>query len=311
MKTLRKSLEDYLALRRGLGAKLHAEGVRLTKFVSFMEERKSPYITTRLALDWAQQTSARYPIKRLTMVRGFAKYLAGFDKRTEVPPRDCLSRKFARSRPYIYSDEEIQHLLRAAWRYRRDKPRGTYYCLLGLLTVSGLRIGEAIRLQIQDVDLNNGILTIRDTKFGKSRLVPIHPTTVKELRAYWNRRGAWLRLGNKSSSHFFMTRKGTPPSHHAIYVAFRRLSVDIGLRKVTSGSGPRIHDFRHRFAVKTLINWYRSGKNTEVLLPALATFLGHVSVESTYWYLTEYPELMKLAMQRLDDRWRRSDDSGA
>jgi len=305
VKTLRKLLDDYIALRRSLGAKLHAEGVRLPKFVSFMEERKSPYITTRLALDWAQQTSARYPIKRLSMVRGFAKYVAGFDIRTEVPPLDCLSRKFARSRPYIYGDEEIQHLLQAAWKYRCKNPRGTYYCLLGLLTVSGLRIGEAIRLQTQDVDLRNGILTIRDTKFGKSRLVPIHPSTARELRAYWKRRGEWLRLGNKSSSHFFMNRKGTPLSHNSIYVAFRYLSVEIGIRRVTSGSGPRIHDLRHRFAITTLINWYRSGKNAEVLLPALATFLGHVSVESTYWYLKEYPELMKLAMQRLDDRWRR------
>lgn len=304
MKPLRKSLEEYLELRRGLGAKLHAEGVRLPKFVSFMEERQSPYITTRLALDWAQQTAARYPTKRLTMVRGFAQYLAGYDIRTEVPPLDCLSRKFARSRPYLYSDDEIQRLLRAAWRYRRDRPRGTYYCLLGLLTVSGLRIGEAIRLQIQDVDLKNGILTIRESKFGKSRLVPIHPTTVRELRSYCKRRDEWLMLENKSTSHFFMTRTGKPLTHHAIYVAFRCLSVEIGLRKVTSGSGPRIHDLRHRFAVRTLINWYRAGKNTEVLLPALATFLGHVSVESTYWYLTEYPELMKLAMKRLDDRWR-------
>ena len=304
MKPLRKSLEEYLELRRGLGAKLHAEGVRLPKFVSFMEERQSPYITTRLALDWAQQTSARYPTKRLTMVRGFAKYLAGYDIRTEVPPLDCLSRKFARSRPYLYSDEEIQRLLRAAWRYRRDRPRGTYYCLLGLLTVSGLRIGEAIKLQIQDVGLKNGILTIRDSKFGKSRLVPIHPTTVRELRSYCKRRDEWLMLENKSTNQFFMTRTGKPLTHHAIYVAFRCLSVEIGLRKVTSGSGPRIHDLRHRFAVRTLINWYRAGKNTEVLLPALATFLGHVSVESTYWYLTEYPELMKLAMKRLDDRWR-------
>jgi site-specific recombinase XerD len=147
------------------------------------------------------------------------------------------------------------------------------------------------------------LLLLVRPKFGKSRLVPIHPTTVRKLRGYWKRRETWLRLGNKSSSHFFMTRNGTPLSHNAIYVAFRWLSVDIGLRKVTSGSGPRIHDLRHRFAVKTLINWYRSGKNAEVLLPALATFLGHVSVESTYWYLTEYPELMKLAMQRLNDRW--------
>lgn len=311
MKALRKLLMEYLALRRGLGAKLRAEGVRLPGFVSFMEDRKSPYITTRLALDWAQQTSARYPIKRLTMVRGFAKYVAGFDIRTEIPPPDCLSRKFGRPRPYMYSDEEIQHLLRAAWRYPRDRPRGTYYCLLGLLAVSGLRIGEAIKLQVQDVDLKNGILTIRDTKFGKSRLVPIHPSTVRELRAYCKRREEWLILGNKPTSQFFMTRNAKPLTHHAIYVAFQCLSVDIGLRKAKSGSGPRIHDFRHRFAVKTLINWYRSGKNAEVLLPILATYLGHVSVESTYWYLTEHPELMKQAMQRLDDRWRRSDDSGA
>lgn len=152
MKTLRKSLEDYLALRRGLGAKLHAEGVRLPKFVSFVEERKSSYITTRLALDWAQQTSGRYPIKRLTMVRGFAKYVSGFDTRTEVPPFDFLSRKFARSRPYIYSDEEIQHLLRAAWKYRRDKPRGTVHrcktChnCLGWLSDSGIQTGYATRV---------------------------------------------------------------------------------------------------------------------------------------------------------------------
>jgi integrase len=211
----------------------------------------------------------------------------------------------------MYSDEEIQHLLRAAWRYPRDRPRGTYYCLLGLLAVSGLRIGEAIKLQVQDVDLKNGIPTIRDTKFGKSRLVPIHPSTVRELRAYCKRREEWLILGNKSTSQFFMTRNAKPLTHQAIYVAFQCLSVDIGLRKAKSRSGPRIHDFRHRFAVKTLINWYRSGKNAEVLLPVLATYLGHVSVESTYWYLAEHPELMKQAMQRLDDRWRRSDDSGA
>lgn len=304
MKTLRNLLTGYLALRRALGAKLQAEGVRLPKFVSFVEEQESTYITTRLALDWAQQTSGRYPIKRLTMVRGFAKYVAGFDPRTEIPPFDCLRRKFPRSRPYIYSDEEIKDLLRAAWKYR-DEPRGTYYCLLGLLTVSGLRIGEAIRLQTQDVDLENGILTIRDTKFGKSRLVPIHPTTVRELREFRQRRDGLLASENKSSHHFFISRKGTPLSHRSVYVAFRSLSVDVGLRKKTSGSGPRIHDFRHRFAVSTLICWYRSGQDAESLLPVLSTFLGHVSVDSTYWYLAEYPELMKLAVQRLDDRWRR------
>jgi len=266
-----------------------------------MEKRNSTYITTRLAIDWAMETQGTQPGIRLTMVRIFAKYVAAFDPRTEVPPSDLIPVKAIRPRPYIYSDEEVHRLLDAARTGVDDRPRGTYYCLFGLLAASGLRIGEAIRLRINDVDLKNGILTVRDTKFAQSRLVPLHPTTVHELSKYKRRRDKLL--GSEPQSHFFVTCKGTPLYHQCIYEVFRPLLVKISLRKSTTGPGPRLHDLRHRFAVRIMIDWYRAGEDIERRLPTLSAFLGHVSAESTYWYLTEYPELMQMAVQRLETRW--------
>lgn len=301
MKTLRKALDDYLALRRGLGFKLQGDSVKLRSFVSFLKEKNAKYITLRLSTEWAIQTTGLLPALRLRIVRGFAKYMAAFDARTEVPPPDLIPLKAIRPRPYIYSDEEIHRLMDVAKTCVEDQPRGTYYCLFGLLIVCGLRVGEAIRLQISDVDLTDGILTIRDTKFAQSRLVPLHPTTARELKVYKRRRDKLL--GARASSHFFITRSGGPLYHECIYQVFRPLLVTISLRQCTSGSGPRLHDFRHRFAVRTMINWYKSGADVERCLPVLSAFLGHVSVDSTYWYLTEYPELMQLAVQRLETRW--------
>lgn len=301
MKILREALDDYLALRRGLGFKLRSDGVRLQNFIAFMERKNATFITTRLALEWSLQLQGLYPGKRLIMVRAFAKYMAAFDSRTEVPPVDLIPLKEIRPRPHIYTESEIQQLLEAAWTDLDDRPRGTYCCLFGLLAVTGLRVGEAIRLQFHDVDLKSGILTIRDTKCAESRLVPLHPTTIRVLREYKKRRD---RLpGARLSPHFFTTSQGTPLYHQLIYTVFRPLLVKISLRKVTSGSGPRLHDLRHQFAVRTMINWYKSGEDIERRLPALSAFLGHRSVESTYWYLTEYPELMQLAAQRLETRW--------
>ncbi len=301
MKTLGQILEDYLAMRRNLGFKLRGDGVQLANFVLTLERRKTSHITTQLALEWAIKTSGRHPSKRLTMVREFAKYAAAFDGRTEVPAKNLLFSKMVRPHPYIYSREEIRCLLETAWTWQGDQPRGTFYCLFGLLAASGLRIGEAIALQIPDVDLTSGVLTIRNTKFGKSRLVPLHPTTVRELRGYSGRRRKLL--GQQPSTHFFINCEGKPLYHQMIYRVFKTLSLKTGLRKKMSGPGPRLHDFRHRFAVHTLIDWYRSGEDVEARLPVLSTYLGHVSVESTYWYLTEYPELMNLAVQRLNARW--------
>jgi len=301
MKALRQALNEYLALRRSLGYKLHAECVWLPKFLSFLESKNAGYVSAATALEWAMQTTGAAPRQRLKMVRGFARYLAAFHSRTEVPAANLLPKRADRSRPYIYSDYEVRRLLNAAKQYEHDRPRGTYYCLLGLLAVSGLRSNEAIGLRVEDVDLKNGILTVRGAKFGKYRLVPLHPTTVSQLKAYKVRRDALQ--GTQTFPTFFITRRGTHLWQPTIYQVFTHLSVAIGLRNTYSGRGPRLHDFRHRFAVQTLIEWCRTGQDVEQLLPTLSTFLGHVSVESTYWYLTEYPELMRLAVRKLNIRW--------
>lgn len=277
------------------------ESAALPGFVSFVEKRKNPYITTRLALDWAQQGKEGQSKWRFSMVRGLAKYTAIFDARTEVPQLGLLRTKYPRPRPYIYSGQEIERLLRAARDWGHDLPHTTYYCFLGLLAVSGLRLGEAIRLQLGDVDLANGILTIRNSKPGKSRLVPIHASTTRKLHEYRRRRDRFLGTG--SPTYFFICRKGTPLRQPNFHGVFKELLVRAGIRDVTSRRGPRLHDLRHSFAVRTLIDWYRSGKDIEARLPVLSTFLGHAHVRSTYWYLSEHPELMKLAVERLDARW--------
>ena len=300
MKNLRETLANYLDLRRSLGFKMRNESTALPGFVSFAE-KKAPYITTRLALDWAQQGRRGQSKWRFSMVRGLAEYALIFDDRTAVPQLGLLRNKYPRPRPYIYSNQEIERLLRAAQNWGHDRPRTTYYSLLGLLAVSGLRLGEAIRLQLDDVDLVTGILTIRNSKFGKSRLVPVHPSTVMKLRQYRRQRDRFL--GTRSSTHFFITRTGTALRQSTLHIVFKKLLVLAGIREVTSRGGPRFHDLRHRFAVRTLIDWYRSGKDIEARLPVLSTFLGHAHVKDTYWYLTEHPELMTLAVQRLNTLW--------
>ncbi len=301
MNALRETLANYLALRRSLGFKMLNESAALPGFLSFVEKRKVSYITTRLALDWAQRGREGQSKWRFYMVRGLAKYAAIFDNRNEVPQLGLLRTKYPRPRPYIYSDDEIERLLCAARNWGHDRPRRTYYSFLGLLAVSGLRLGEAIRLQLDDVDLENGILTIRNSKFGKSRLVPLHSSTIRKLLAYRRQRNKFL--DKRPSTYFFTTRNGTPLRQPTLHIVFKKLLVLARIREVTSRGGPRLHDLRHRFAVRTLIDWYRSGSDIDACLPRLSTFLGHAYVRSTYWYLTEHPELMKLAVQRLDARW--------
>lgn len=303
MMPLRQAFNDYLAMRRSLGYRLSAEGVRLAKFVDFLKENRASYITTALAVEWALQSSPALgePAKRLTMVRGFAKYLRALDAQNEIPARELIPNRLRRVRPYLYSNEEVVTLLEAARRRSRcEMPQGTYYCLFGLLVVSGMRVGEAINLTDQDVDLAAATLTVRGTKFGKSRLVPLHSTTVRELREYKARRDEFLR--GRAALRFFISAAQTPLLHTKIYDVFAAARHAAGLRKI-AGRNPRLHDFRHLFAVRTLINWYQRGEDVERQLPTLSTFLGHVCVASTYWYLTEHPELMALAVARLDERW--------
>src|SRR5471030_2787966 len=178
----------------------------------------------------------------------------------------------------------------------------TYYCLLGLLVVTGMRLGEVINLQLQDVDWSEGLLTIRNTKFGKSRLIPLHPSTQKILAEYAKQRDRVF--AGRSVQHFFVSSRGNHLDKGDIHRTFYVLSRQIGLRAPTASRGPRLHDFRHRFAVETLVRWYRRGEDPARRLPVLSTYLGHAHVTDTYWYLTNTPELMAAAGKLLEKRWK-------
>jgi integrase len=297
-------------MRRGLGFKLREAGNGLIDFVTFLEQHKASYITQALVLEWVQQPrSARpaYWAARLGFVRGFARYRSAIDPRTQVPPTALLPFKPKRARPYLYSDEEIRSLLRAAlrmpYRYERGKLRPwVFYCFFGLLSVSGLRLGEARNLELQDVDLKAAVLTIRGAKFGKTRLVPLHASTCKVLANYIaRRRRHWA--GRAVSSYLFVSSRGNRLDGGDIHRAFYLLSRKIGLRGTSDSRGPRLHDMRHRFATNTLVQWYRSGQDPERQLPVLSAYLGHVHVADTQWYLEGCPELMREAMKRLQQRW--------
>jgi integrase/recombinase XerD len=307
MKPLRQAIQDYLALRRSLGFKLRETGICLAKFAAFLQARGAAHITTQLAVEWAQQSLSAQPAtwaQRLGYVRGFARYHAASDPQTEIPPPGLLPFRPRRARPYLYSEEEIARLLRCALELSPvdSLRRWTYHCLLGLLCVTGLRIGEAIRLQLEDVNLQDGLLTIRGTKFGKSRLVPIHRSTQDVLAQYRACRDRCV-AGCIASSFFFITSRGHHLDIGDIHRTFYKLSRRVGLRDAGASHGPRLHDFRHRFAVQTLLRWYRSGEDAERRLPVLSTYLGHVHVADTYWYLSACPELMGQAVARLEQRW--------
>jgi len=306
MRPLQKAVNDYLEMRRSLGYKLVNMGYNLGHFVAFMKKHHASVITTKLALRWAvepQHVSSAQRATRLGYVRSFARYWSAFDARTQVPPVGLLPCRFRRTSPYIYSQAEIQGLLKAATRLspRRGLRPRTYYTVFGLLVVTGMRIGEVVRLERCDVNLRDALLTIRFTKFGKSRLVPLHPSTVAMLDRYSRLRDQ--RFPQPSSSRFFLSNQGRPLTECMVRWTFIKLSRQVGLRRTGDSFGPRVHDFRHHFAVTTLLHWYRTGVDVEQHLPVLSTFLGHAHVTDTYWYLSGVPELLALTKVRLEHRW--------
>lgn len=310
MNTLRQAVQEYLSMRRDLGFKLHEAGRCLLEFAAFMQRRRASYVTQALALAWAQLPVNVQPAhwaKRLSFVRGFARYRSATDPRTQIPPKGLLPFQPKRARPYLYSDDEIRRLLRAAldmpYRYRRGKLRPwVFYCLFGLLSVSGLRLGEARNLKLQDVDLKAALLTIRGAKFGKDRLVPLHASTRKVLADYIVKRNShWAE--RSVSSYLFVSSRGNRLDSGDIHRTFYTLSRQVDLRGASASHGPRLHDMRHRFATNTLVHWYSSDQDPERLLPILSAYLGHVHVEDTQWYLSGSPELMREAMRRLERCW--------
>lgn len=302
MRSLQESLEEYLAMRRAAGFALRDTAPALSRFVAFAEQQGAELITTQLALEWAQQPVAAQPAWRakcLDMVRLFAKYLSAQEPRTEIPPTGLLPRGYRRRQPYLYSDEEVDRLLQSA----RDLPSPTglrawtYATFLGLLAATGMRMGEAVHLDREHVDLEQDLLTLRHTKLGRDRHVPIHPTTQKALLDYQRYRDRIYPRAKTPS--FFLAEHGKRLTEETVRTTFVKLSRQIGLRDPCQSHGPRLQDLRHRFAVRTMINWYRTGADVEAQLPKLSTYLGHANVRSTYWYLTAVPELLELATARL------------
>lgn len=307
MKSLTQAVDDYLALRRSLGFKLREYGDCLHEFVWFLEKNGPSHITNKLAVEYATQRQDEKPVswsRRLIIIRGFARYRFGADPRTEIPPVGLLRFRSQRARPYLYSEDAIRRLLQAALNMNTqyELQRHTYYCLFGLLAVTGLRLGEAIRLQPQDVDLSTGVLTVRGAKFGKSRLVPLHPSTRAALRDYAQRRDQFL--AGRPIPYFLMTGRGKRMEKSNLSLVFRALSRQIGIRQPGVRHGPRLHDFRHRFAIETLLGWYRRGEDINRRMPVLSTYLGHGNVSGTYWYLGSTPELMAAASKLIETRWK-------
>jgi integrase/recombinase XerD len=301
MSALRRALADYLRLRRALGYKLERAGRLLDDFVTFAERDGADTITVELALRWATLPQGAHPVwmsLRLGMARGFARYLHSLDPRTEVPPPDLLPARYPRVAPYLYSDADIAALMGAARSLASPLRSATFECLIGLLAATGLRVGEAMRLDRDDVDVVEGLLCVRNTKFGKSREVPVHASTVEALRSYAGRRDRLCR--KPTSAAFLVSAAGTRLGHSAVQPGFRDLLRRAGLDPVADVRRPRLHGLRHSFAVKTLIGWYRDGLDVAARMPLLSTYMGHADPARTYWYLSAAPELLALAAGRLE-----------
>jgi integrase len=308
MKALKIHLDDYLKLRRRLGYKLETAGYLLRNFVRFTEQEGADFISTKLAVRWAAKPDLK-PVQRgarLGMVRRFAEYVSAHDVRTEVPAQKLLPCHFVRRDPFHYSDEQVMQLIQGAGQIApSDKIKGpTLGTLFGLLAVTGLRVGEALALESSDVDWDQALLTLRMTKGNKARLVPLHSSTVAALRQYASIRDNVYP--KRPTTSFFIWEGGGRLIYDSVNRWFLLVACQAGLRRPGDRSGPRVHDLRHYFAIRTLLNWYRSNADVEARLPELATYLGHVHVRDSYWYLSAVPQLLKLATQR----WERAEKGG-
>jgi len=292
-------LEDYLRLRRGLGFQLGRHGQVLPHFAAYLDANGATTVTVELATAWARQPEGIKPITvdfRISAVRGFARYLHAIDPAHQIPPAGLLAAPRRRPAPYIYSPEEIAKVLEAAGRLKPPLRAGTYQTLLGLLATTGMRCGEAFALARSDVDLVEGLVTVRHAKFDRMRLVPLHRSVTAELGAYATTRD--LLCPAPRCDRFFVSVTGRPLRRGDAGAIFRDITTAVGLR--TDSVHPRIHDLRHTLAVRTLIDGHRSGEDISSLLPVLSTYLGHVEPANTYWYLSAVPELMQLAAARLE-----------
>lgn len=297
-------VREYLLVRRGLGFDLDTPGWQLMDFARYADRigHRGP-MTTDLAVQWAISSRSNDPaqaVRRLSAVRSFARYRAAFDSTTEIPPTGLLGRLPGRKPPHIYSAVEIAALLQQAHRLlpRRGLRPQTYVALFSLLACTGLRVSEACRLTPRDVDLASGILTVRESKFRKSRLIPLHPTATQALIRYAAYRDACRAPAGAIA--FFRTDGAPALTRPAVEKTFSRLRHRLKWTGLGRARRPRIHDLRHSFAVRRLLCWSEERTDVDRKMLALATYLGHAKVSDTYWYLSAIPELMTVTAQRFE-----------
>jgi integrase/recombinase XerD len=297
---LRAALADYLAVRRAMGFRLDRAEKLLGQFIDHLEQHGAEVITIEHAVAWASQPNGApwWHRLRLSAVRGFAQYMHTLDPRTQVPPPDLIPGRQRRATPYLYSNTEIRAVIAAARGLPHPMLAATYPALIGLLAVTGIRIGEAIALDTNDFDQHQDVLTVRFGKFGKARLLPLHASTGDSLRDYLRVRDR-LRPTPVTDT-LFVSTAGTRMDQSRVSKIFNRLTRQVGLVPRSASCRPRIHDLRHSFAVTTILDAYRRGEDVPAVLPRLATYLGHTDPKHTYWYLDAAPELLAIAADLLE-----------
>jgi len=301
---MQERVDAYLQARRSLGYILHIEGAQLQRFANFARQRgHHGHITLDLAVAWATDSPKKYQIgraRRLEVVRSLTRYCVIFELETEIPPPRLLGQAHRRVTPHIYTDREIIQLLDMAQNLR--PPKGlrpvTMKCLLGLLAATGLRISEALHLDRNDIDLHQKLLVVRNTKFRKSRYVPLHSMACNELSKYADFRNQHLPVVDNPS--FFLVDDGKALQYRQVQYAFQQIRAQLGWNVCFSGRRPRLYDLRHTFACRRLLTWYKEGVDIDRMMPLLSTYLGHAKVSDTYWYLTGIPELMAIAAARFE-----------
>jgi integrase len=300
MDQLRDQVASYLRLRRSLGYKLVEHERFLNQYVDYLEEHRAPTITAENALTWAKLPVGVNPRRhgvRLSAIRGFATWAHAFNPEIQIPPAGLLPMRTTRATPFLYSEQQIRALMRAAAALTPRTRSATFQILIGLLAVTGMRAGEATRADVTDIDLDAGTLTVRGTKFGKTRLLPLHASTLDELRGYLEFRSAAAQPGTTA---LLISTAGTRLTYANAQVVFKKLAAQANIGSRSNACRPRMHDLRHSFAVATLLDAYRAGVDVGERLPLLSTYLGHTEPANTYWYLHAAPELLALAAERLD-----------
>jgi integrase/recombinase XerD len=307
MNTLRENINDYLAVRRAMGFKVEGLGKLLLSFAAFCEARGAARVQTDLAVEWATAT-IKVPVsdalfaRRMDAVRIFARYQHALDPATQIPAESICSRRYRPREPNVFSEAEVLALLAAADTLAPGFRAVTWRTMIGLLAATGMRPGEACRLVVSDIGLASGVVQVLDTKFGKSRLVFIHPTTATVVGHYLQVRQDWAGTTARACPAVFVSSRRQAISPDRLGVTFTQIVAAAGITTEPGHRPPRLHDLRHTFAVTTMLDWYRDGYDVQARLPLLSTWLGHVDPASTYWYLHAVPELLAHAARRLETR---------